>query len=78
MKCRGGQRQQRASRLCVHRPILVHQISGVEYVYSTSAPSQSLVIVRFLVGTPQEDALIKVYSKLYSNWIICRPEFRSL
>jgi multidrug efflux pump subunit AcrB len=47
---------------------LVHQISGVEYVYSTSAPGQSLVIVRFLVGTSQEDALIKVYSKLYSNF----------
>jgi multidrug efflux pump subunit AcrB len=47
---------------------LVHQISGVEYVYSTSAPGQSLVIVRFLVGTAQEDALIKVYSKLYSNF----------
>ena len=47
---------------------LVNQISGVEYVYSTSSPGQSLVIVRFLVGTPQEDALIKVYSKLYSNF----------
>ena len=47
---------------------LVHEISGVEYVYSTSSPGQSLVIVRFLVGTPQEDALIKVYSKLYSNF----------
>lgn len=46
---------------------LVHQISGVEYVYSTSSPGQSLVIVRFLVGTSQEDALIKVYSKLYSS-----------
>ena len=47
---------------------LVHQISGVEYVYSTSMPGQSLVIVRFLVGTSQEDALIKVYSKLFSNF----------
>lgn len=47
---------------------LVHQISGVEYVYSTSSPGQSLVIVRFLVGTSQENALIKVYSKLYSNF----------
>ena len=47
---------------------LIHQISGVEYVYSTSGPGQSLVIVRFLVGTPQEDALITVYSKLYSNF----------
>jgi multidrug efflux pump subunit AcrB len=54
----------------VTQPIenLVHEISGVEYVYSTSSPGQSLVIVRFLVGTPQEDALIKVYSKLYSNF----------
>ena len=52
---------------------LVHQISGVEYVYSTSAPGQSLVIVRFLVGTPQEDALIKVYSKLYSNFDTMPP-----
>jgi multidrug efflux pump subunit AcrB len=52
---------------------LVHQISGVEYVYSTSAPGQSLVIVRFLVGTPQEDALIKVYSKLYSNFEAMPP-----
>ena len=48
--------------------MLVHQISGVEYVYSTSSPGRSLVIVRFLVGTPQEDALIKVYSKLYSSF----------
>jgi multidrug efflux pump subunit AcrB len=52
---------------------LVHQISGVEYVYSTSSPGQSLVIVRFLVGTAQEDALIKVYSKLYSNFDLIPP-----
>ena len=53
--------------------MLVHQISGVEYVYSISSPGQSLVIVRFLVGTPQEDALIKVYSKLYSNFDLMPP-----
>jgi multidrug efflux pump subunit AcrB len=52
---------------------LVHEISGVEYVYSTSAPGRSLVIVRFLVGTSQEDALIKVYSKLYSNFDAMPP-----
>jgi len=46
---------------------IMHQISGVEYVYSTSSPGQSLVIVRFLVGTSQEDALVKVYGKLNSN-----------
>ncbi len=52
---------------------LVHQISGVKYIYSTSSPGQSLVIVRFLVGTPQEEALIKVYSKLYSNFEVLPP-----
>jgi multidrug efflux pump subunit AcrB len=52
---------------------LVHQISGVEYVYSTSSPGQSLVIVRFLVGTPQEEALIRVYSKIYSNFDVLPP-----
>ncbi|MGA7707295.1 MAG: efflux RND transporter permease subunit [Acidobacteriaceae bacterium] len=46
---------------------LMHEISGVEYVYSISSPGQSLVIVRFKVGTPEQDALVKVYSKLYSN-----------
>jgi multidrug efflux pump subunit AcrB len=46
---------------------LMHEIPGVEYVYSISSPGQSLVIVRFLVGTSQEDALIKAYSKIYSN-----------
>lgn len=46
---------------------LMHEVPGVEYVYSISSPGQSLVIVRFLVGTSQEDALVKVYSKLYSN-----------
>ena len=52
---------------------LVHQLSGVEYVYSTSSPGQSLVIVRFLVGTPQEQALIRVYSKIYSNFDLLPP-----
>ncbi|MBW4026271.1 MAG: efflux RND transporter permease subunit [Acidobacteria bacterium] len=46
---------------------LLREIPGVEYVYSTSSPGQSLVIARFLVGTREEDALVKVYSKLFSN-----------
>ncbi len=52
---------------------LMHEIPGVKYVYSISSPGQSLVIVRFLVGTPEENALVKVYSKLYSNISILPP-----
>ncbi len=46
---------------------LMHEIPGVEYVYSISSPGQSLVIVRFVVGASEQDALVKVYSKLYAN-----------
>ncbi len=52
---------------------LMHEIPGVEYVYSISSPGESLVIVRFKVGTPEEDALVKVYSKLYSNRNVLPP-----
>ncbi len=53
--------------------MLVHQISGVKYIYSTSSPGQSLVIVRFRVNTPQKRALIEVYSKIYSNFDVLPP-----
>ncbi len=52
---------------------LIHEIPGVEYVYSTSMPGQSLVIARFKVGTRQEDALVKVYDKLYANAELLPP-----
>ena len=35
---------------------LARQVADVEYVYSTSSAGESLVIVRFLVGTPLDEA----------------------
>ncbi len=46
---------------------LLYQIDGVEYVYSMSRPSQSVVTVRFYVGEDREDSLIKLYNKVHSN-----------
>lgn len=46
---------------------LVWELPGVEYVYSTSSPNQSLTIVRFLVGWNEEDAIVQLYQKLYAN-----------
>ncbi|MGR5421949.1 efflux RND transporter permease subunit [Vibrio sp. PNB22_4_1] len=46
---------------------LVSQIDGVEYVYSSSMEGFAQVIVRFYVGENREDALVKLYNKLYSN-----------
>jgi len=54
-------------RVTIPLEMILREIPGVEYVYSTSSPSASLIIVRFYVGTKQEDALVKVYSKLYAN-----------
>ena len=54
-------------RITTPLEMILREIPGIEYVYSTSAPGQSLIIVRFLVGSRQEDALVKVYSKLYAN-----------
>lgn len=54
----------------VTRPMekLLWEIPGVEYVYSTSKPEQSLVIVRFKVGSDLEQSLVKLNQKLQSNY----------
>jgi multidrug efflux pump subunit AcrB len=53
----------------VTRPMekLLWEIPGVEYLYSTSSPGQSMVIVRFLVGTDIEAALVRLNQKLQTN-----------
>src|SRR5512145_762505 len=46
----------------VTRPMeqLLWEVPGVEYVYSTSSPGQSMVAVRFKVNEPQEAALVRL------------------
>jgi multidrug efflux pump subunit AcrB len=54
----------------VTRPMeqLLWEIPGVEYVYSTSRPAESLVIVRFKVGSDLEQSLVKLNQKLQTNF----------
>ena len=47
---------------------LLREVPGVEYVYSISRPELSMLVVRFYVGTKEEDAIVKTYNKLYSNF----------
>ena len=47
---------------------LLREVDGVEYVYSISRPGMSMLVVRFYVGTKEEDAIVKTYNKLYSNF----------
>ncbi len=47
---------------------LLREVPGVEYVYSISQPGAAMLVVRFYVGTKEEDAIVKTYNKLYSNF----------
>src|SRR5512136_3204897 len=53
----------------VTRPMeqLLWEVPGVEYVYSTSSPGQSMVVVRFKVGEAEEAALVRLNQKLQAN-----------
>jgi multidrug efflux pump subunit AcrB len=54
----------------VTRPMekLLWEVPGVEYLYSTSSPGQSMVVVRFLVGEDEERALVRLNQKLQANF----------
>ena len=53
----------------ITRPLeqLLWQVPGVEYIYSTSGPGQSIVVVRFRVDEPLEPALVRLNQKLAAN-----------
>src|SRR5262249_16979085 len=63
----GASAEEVAERVSEPMERLLREVPGVEYVYSISHPGISLLIVRFYVGTKQEDAVVRIYNKLYSN-----------
>ena len=52
---------------------LLWEIPGVEYVYSTSSPGMSMVIVRFLVGQDEEKSIVRLNQKLNANLDLIPP-----
>jgi multidrug efflux pump subunit AcrB len=46
---------------------LLWEIPGVEYLYSTSSPGGALVIVRFVVGENETEALVRLNHKLAAH-----------
>ncbi len=53
----------------VTRPLekLLWEIPGVEYLYSTSSPGGSLIVVRYEVGTDIEAALVRLNQRLHAQ-----------
>ena len=47
---------------------LLWEIPGVEYVYTTSSPGMSMAVVRFYVGENEEEAIVRLQSKLMANY----------
>jgi len=64
----GASSEEVAQRVSLPMEKLLREVPGVEYIYSISHPGMSVAIVRFYVGTKEEDAIIQTYNKLYSNF----------
>ena len=43
-------------------------INGVEHVYSKTADDRVVVTARFFVGTPPDDAILRVHEKVRANF----------
>lgn len=64
----GASSDEVAQRVSLPMERLLREVPGVEYIYSISHPGASMLVVRFYVGTKEEDAIIQTYNKLYSNF----------
>jgi multidrug efflux pump subunit AcrB len=64
----GASPEEISQRVSLPMEKLLREVPGVEYVYSISQPGMSMLIVRFYVGSKEEDAIVETYNKLYSNF----------
>ncbi|WP_166259376.1 efflux RND transporter permease subunit [Marinobacter salicampi] len=46
---------------------VMSEIDGLEHVYSVSRQGQAVITVEFEVGVPRQEALVRLYNKVYSN-----------
>ncbi|HET9053464.1 MAG TPA: efflux RND transporter permease subunit, partial [Cyclobacteriaceae bacterium] len=46
---------------------IVSEIEGVKHVYSASSPGMAVLTVRFRVGEPRTEAIVRLYNAFYSN-----------
>ena len=63
----GASPEEVAQRVSAPMERLLREVPGVEYVYSINHPGMSVMIVRFYVGTKQEDAVVRTYERLFAN-----------
>jgi multidrug efflux pump subunit AcrB len=52
---------------------LLWEVTGVEYIYSTSSPGMALAVVRFYVGQNEEAAIVRLNQKMFANYDLIPP-----
>ncbi len=55
-------------RVSIPMEKLLYELPGVEYIYSTSMPGQSLLVARFYVGEDLETSIVRLNQKLQTNF----------
>ncbi|MGB3563338.1 MAG: efflux RND transporter permease subunit, partial [Thermoanaerobaculia bacterium] len=60
----GGTAQEVERRVVSPLEKAIYEIENVDYIYSTSQPSGGMIIVRFLVGTDPDEAVVRVHAKV--------------
>src|SRR5581483_7351028 len=60
----GASASEVAQRVSLPMERLLREVPGVEYIYSISHPGLSMLVVRFYVGSKEEDAIVQTYNKL--------------
>jgi multidrug efflux pump subunit AcrB len=64
----GATPQEVEQRITIPMEKLLYELPGVEYIYSTSMPGQSLLVVRFYVGEDLETSIVRLNQKLETNF----------
>jgi multidrug efflux pump subunit AcrB len=64
----GATVQEVQERISIPMEKLLYELPGIEYIYSTSMPGQSLLVARFYVGEDLEDAIVNLKQKLETNY----------
>src|SRR6201993_109977 len=73
VQMRGASAREVEERVTKPMEKLLWEIPGVEYIYSTSSPGMSTVIVRFLVGEDEEKSIVRLNQKLSANLDLIPP-----
>ncbi|MCU7810261.1 MAG: efflux RND transporter permease subunit, partial [Candidatus Thiodiazotropha sp. (ex Notomyrtea botanica)] len=46
---------------------VLSEIDGIKHVYSVSRPGMAVLTVQYVVGEDREDAIVRLFAKVYAN-----------